>query len=60
MPKAVAQKTEYISYEQAIAQTLRQEMERDPRVFVYGLDVSDNKKIFGSTKIVNSALIKKR
>ena len=50
MPKAVAKKTEHISYEQAIAQTLKQEMERDPRVFVYGLDVADHKKIFGSTR----------
>ncbi len=26
-----------------------QEMERDPSVFLYGLDVSDHKRIFGST-----------
>lgn len=40
----------FITYEQSIAETLRQEMERDPNVFVYGLDVTDHKKIFGSTK----------
>ena len=40
----------FITYEQSIAETLRQEMERDPNVFVYGLDVTDHKKIFGSTR----------
>jgi pyruvate dehydrogenase E1 component beta subunit len=40
----------FITYEQAIAESLKQEMERDPNVFVYGLDVTDHKKIFGSTK----------
>ena len=39
-----------ITYEQSIAEALRQEMERDSRVFVYGLDVTDHKRIFGSTK----------
>ena len=39
-----------ITYEKAIALSLAQEMERDPSVFVYGLDVTDHKKIFGSTK----------
>lgn len=38
-----------ISYQQAISETLSQEMERDPKVFVYGLDVADHKSIFGST-----------
>ena len=39
-----------LTYEQAIAEALGQEMERDASVFVYGLDVADHKKIFGSTK----------
>jgi pyruvate dehydrogenase E1 component beta subunit len=38
-----------ITYGKAINQTLVQEMERDPSVFVYGLDVTDHKGIFGST-----------
>ena len=38
-----------LSYEQAINEALHQEMERDPKVFVYGLDVADHKSIFGST-----------
>lgn len=39
-----------LTYEKAIGEALRQEMERDSRVFVYGLDVTDHKKIFGSTR----------
>jgi len=39
-----------ITYVEAIAEAQRQEMERDPSVFLYGLDVTDHKKIFGSTK----------
>lgn len=38
-----------LSYQQAINEALYQEMEKDPRVFVYGLDVADHKSIFGST-----------
>ena len=38
-----------ITYRQAINQALAEEMERDRRVFVYGLDVTDHKGIFGST-----------
>ena len=45
----MAIKEKSITYEQAIAQALGQEMKRDPNVFVYGLDVTDHKKIFGST-----------
>jgi acetoin:2,6-dichlorophenolindophenol oxidoreductase subunit beta len=37
------------SYCQALNQAIIQEMERDPRVFVYGIGVPDHKKIFGST-----------
>ncbi len=43
-------KDRYITYEQALAEGTRQEMEKDRRVFVYGLDVTDHKKIFGSTR----------
>lgn len=37
-----------ISYREAINEALRQEMERDKKVFVYGLDVDDHKRTFGS------------
>jgi acetoin:2,6-dichlorophenolindophenol oxidoreductase subunit beta len=37
------------TYENAIAETLAQEMKRDSDVLVYGLDATDHKKIFGST-----------
>ena len=37
-----------ISYCKAINEALYQEMERDERVFVYGLDVADKKRAFGS------------
>jgi len=38
-----------ISFRQALNEAMMGEMERDPNVFVYGLDVSDHKRIFGST-----------
>lgn len=38
-----------LSYRNAIVAAQTQEMERDPSVFLYGLDVSDHKRIFGST-----------
>ena len=38
-----------ISYREAVNEALVQEMERDPNVFVYGLDVTDHKRIFGTT-----------
>lgn len=38
-----------IRYVDAIAQACEQEMARDERVFVFGLDVDDHKKIQGST-----------
>ena len=38
-----------ISYCQAITEAMRQEMRRDPSVFVYGIGVPDHKRIFGST-----------
>lgn len=37
-----------ISYCQALNEALRQEMARDERIFVYGLDVDDHKRTFGS------------
>lgn len=37
-----------ISYRQALNEALYQEMEKDERVFVYGLDVDDHKRTFGS------------
>jgi acetoin:2,6-dichlorophenolindophenol oxidoreductase subunit beta len=38
------------SYRDALNQALAEEMRRDPRVFVYGIDVGDHKRIFNSTK----------
>lgn len=38
-----------ISYCQALREAMFQEMERDPRVFVYGIGVPDHKGVFGST-----------
>ena len=38
-----------ISFCEAINEAMRQEMERDPNVFVYGIGVSDHKRIFGTT-----------
>jgi pyruvate dehydrogenase E1 component beta subunit len=38
-----------ISYAQAIGEAIRQEMERDPGVFVYGLGVDDPKGLYGTT-----------
>jgi pyruvate dehydrogenase E1 component beta subunit len=38
-----------ISYAQAIGEAIRQEMGRDPGVFVYGLGVDDPKGMYGTT-----------
>lgn len=38
-----------LSYCQALNEAMRQEMERDPSVFVYGIGVPDHKRIFGTT-----------
>lgn len=39
-----------MTFREALALALAREMEADPRVFVFGLDVSDHKRIFGSTQ----------
>lgn len=41
--------THKISYRNAINEALHQEMERDQSIFIYGIDVADHKRIFGST-----------
>lgn len=38
-----------ITYREAINEALTSEMEREKNVFIYGLDVADHKRIFGST-----------
>lgn len=42
-------KTRKISYREAIREALQEEMRRDERVILYGIDVADFKGIFGST-----------
>lgn len=49
MSKLRKMKTKKISYRTAINQALSQEMERDNSIFIYGIDVADHKRIFGST-----------
>ena len=39
-----------MTYRDALASGMAKEMDVDPRVFVFGLDVPDHKRIFGSTK----------
>lgn len=41
--------TNLMSYRDALAQAQADEMAADPNVFVFGLDVPDHKRIFGST-----------
>ena len=41
--------TQRMAFRQAVNLALMKEMEIDPSVFVFGLDVSDHKRIFGST-----------
>jgi len=38
-----------LTYRESLARALYDEMKVDPRVFVFGLDVPDHKRIFGST-----------
>lgn len=42
-------KTRKVSYRDAIREALIEEMRRDERVFLYGIDVADFKGIFGTT-----------
>jgi pyruvate dehydrogenase E1 component beta subunit len=39
-----------LTFEKAINEAIFQEMKRDKRVFLFGLDVTDHKRIFGSTQ----------
>ena len=39
-----------LTYVDALREAVAQEMTRDPRVFVFGLDVDDHKAIQGSTR----------
>lgn len=43
-------KKRIISYEEAIREAFTQEMRRNPAIFLYGLDVADHKRTFGSTE----------
>ena len=38
-----------ISYSEALNEAMVQEMDRDPKVFVYGIGVPDHKRVFGTT-----------
>lgn len=38
-----------ITYRDALNEAMTEEMRRDPGIFVYGIDVADHKRIFGST-----------
>jgi pyruvate dehydrogenase E1 component beta subunit len=42
--------TSVMTYREALALAMMREMEADPDVFVFGLDVPDHKRIFGSTR----------
>jgi len=39
-----------MTFRDALALAMKREMERDPNIFVFGLDVPDHKRIFGSTQ----------
>jgi len=45
-------KNRLITYSDAINEALIQEMERDPKVFTYGIDVADHKRTFGTNNNV--------
>jgi pyruvate dehydrogenase E1 component beta subunit len=44
-----------MTFRQALNLALVKEMEADPSVFVFGLDVPDHKRIFGSTEGLKSS-----
>ncbi len=48
-PDGMSGEGRLLRYVDALAEAVAQEMERDPRVFVFGLDVTDHKGIQGST-----------
>ncbi len=49
-----------ITFQEAIIEALHQEMARDEKVFVYGLDVADHKGIYGTTIGLTEKFGKKR
>lgn len=49
-----------ITFQEAISEALDQEMTRDEKVFVYGLDVADHKGIYGTTLGLSEKFGKKR
>ncbi|MEQ8699878.1 MAG: transketolase C-terminal domain-containing protein [Bauldia litoralis] len=50
MPVEKLEQERLLKYVDALAEAVALEMERDERVFLYGLDVDDHKRIQGSTK----------
>jgi len=52
--------TTNLSFREALSQALADEMKADPNVFVFGLDVADHKRIFGSTAGLVEQFGKKR
>src|SRR5258705_8331160 len=53
-------KDRVLRYVDALREGIAQEMERDPRVFLFGLDVDDHKGIQGSTTGLQQQFGKKR
>ncbi len=53
-------KNRKITYREALNEAMIQEMERDPTIFVYGLGVTDHKRIFGTTCNIVEKFGKKR
>lgn len=53
-------KPRVITFQEAIIEALDQEMTRDEKVFVYGLDVADHKGIYGTTLRLAEKFGKKR
>jgi len=53
-------KNRSITYADAINEALTQEMENDPRVFTYGIDVADHKRTFGTNNRILEKFGEKR